>query len=102
MAGLLEEQAKAVELKLWPLGANQPFSLTLALSRWEREPPAEIFSTFERHRAESIAGFARTRRACSLSQRERVGPSSVAALRRVEVRESRSSKLTATVLIKLF
>ena len=37
-------------------------SLTLALSRWEREQPLNIFLKFKRNRAEGSVGFAKTRR----------------------------------------
>jgi hypothetical protein len=35
-----ERAVRAVSKNLWPQGATLPFSLTLTLSRWEREQPS--------------------------------------------------------------
>ena len=41
---------------------DAPFSLTLTLSRWEREQPLATLLKFERNRAEVSPEFAKTRR----------------------------------------
>ena len=61
MSGGRGEIAGAVYVKLWPLNANEAFSLTLTLSRWEREQPLDKFVKFERSQAAVRAQFDKTR-----------------------------------------
>ena len=61
MSGGRGEIAEAVYVKLWPLNANEAFSLTLTLSRWEREQPLDKFVKLERSQVAVRAQFDKTR-----------------------------------------
>ena len=62
--------------KLWTNGSGselKPFSLTLTLSRWEREQPVTAFRKFAGIEQYPAIDSPRSRLRFSLSQRERAG-----------------------------
>ena len=54
------KDSRAVSEKLWPLFKLRPFSLTLTLSRWEREQPLDTSLKLVTRGAESAGGFTKT------------------------------------------
>jgi hypothetical protein len=66
-----------------------PFSLSLALSRWEREPLRRVSVICERGVRGAASEFSNHDESDSLSQRERAG-----------VREETYVYLTATIFLK--
>jgi hypothetical protein len=65
---LIPQAKGAVSKNLWPQGATLPFSLTLTLSRWEREQPSAAPRFPDVLRAKPVADFSLGRQAV-LTQR---------------------------------